>query len=72
MDINATLFGQIIFAHLLVAGALTYIYARRPSQSAGSRLLVIFAWLMPIVGPLCFAIFLAAGRNAAGGTIAEE
>lgn len=65
MDINATLFGQIIFAHLLLAGVLTYIYARRPSQWAGSSVLVVFAWLMPLVGPLCLAIFLAAGRKAA-------
>ena len=65
MDIDATLFGQIMFAHLLLAGALTYIYARRPSQSAASSVLVIFAWLMPLVGPLCLAIYLAAGRKAA-------
>jgi hypothetical protein len=65
MDIDATLFGQVMFAHLLLAGALTYIYARRPSQSAASSVLVIFAWLMPLVGPLSLAIYLAAGRKAA-------
>ena len=60
MDINATLFGQLMLVHILAAGALTFFYARQSSHSAGASLLAIFAWLMPFFGPLCFAIFLAA------------
>lgn len=59
MDIDATLFGQIIVVHVLAASALTFIYARQSSHSVGESLLAIFAWLVPCLGPLCFAIFLA-------------
>ena len=63
MDIPAHLVGQFILAHILAASALTFIYARQSSHSAGASLFAIFAWLIPCFGPLCFAIFLAARRR---------
>ena len=60
MTINLTLFGQVMFVHLLAASALTFIYGRRFSPSAGKSVLAIFAWLVPILGPVCFGIFLIA------------
>ena len=63
MDINLTLLGQLMLVHILAASALTFIYARQSSHSAGESLFTIFAWLVPCLGPLCFAIFLAARRK---------
>lgn len=68
MDINITLIGQVVFVHLLAASALTFIYGRRFSPSAGGSILAIFAWLIPILGPACFAIFLIARRESSRDT----
>ena len=64
MDISLTLFGQIMLVHILAASALTVIYRRRFSPSTGKSILAIFAWLIPLLGPVCFAIFLAARRES--------
>lgn len=53
-----------MFLHMLAASALTFIYGRRFSPSAGKSVLVIFAWLVPILGPVCFGIFLIARRES--------
>ena len=63
MHINLTLLGQLMLVHILASSALTFIYARQSSHSAGESLLAIFAWLVPCFGPLCFAIFLGARRK---------
>lgn len=53
---------------LLLSWALAAVgtiwYARRPGRhSIAISLLVIFAWLMPMVGPVCLLIFLAASNS---------
>ena len=68
MDINLTLFGQIVLVHILAASALTFYYGRRFSSSTGGSVLAIFAWLIPILGPACFAIFLVARRGSSHDT----
>ena len=67
MDINLTLVGQLIVVHFLAASVLTFIYGRRFSPSAGASVLAIFAWLVPILGPVCFGIFLIARRESERG-----
>ena len=62
MNINLTLFGQLMAIHLLLAGVVTFAYGRSNSPSAGGSILAIFAWLMPLVGPICFSIYLMARR----------
>ncbi len=69
MDINLTLIGQTMVIHILAAGALTFYYSRRFSPSAGASLLAIFAWLVPLLGPACFAIFLVSKRKSGGGGV---
>ncbi len=64
MDINLTFVGQTMFVHILAASALTFIYGRRFAPSAGASVLAVFAWLIPILGPACFAIFLVAKRDS--------
>ena len=68
MNISLTLFGQVMFVHMLAASALTFIYGRRFLPSAGKSVLAIFAWLIPILGPVCFAIFLIATRESSRGS----
>ena len=60
MDINMTLAGQIFCVHILMAGGLTFIYGRRFAPSAGMSILAIFAWLVPLIGSACLAVFLVA------------
>lgn len=60
MNIDMTVAGQMFFVHMLVASGLTFIYGRRFAPSAGMNILTIFAWLVPLIGPACFAVFLAA------------
>ena len=65
MDINITLFGQLFLFHIVVAAACTAWYARRPSvHTTGSALLVIFAWLIPILGVMCLLVFLVGSMNS--------
>lgn len=64
MDMNMTLLGQLLVVHIVVAAACTAWYARRPSvHTTGSTLLVIFAWLVPLVGVMCLVVFLLGSRN---------
>ena len=60
MEISLTVLGQVMFIHVLASVVLTYVYGRRFSPSAGMSLLTIFAWLIPIAGPVCFAVYLFA------------
>ena len=68
MDINLTLAGQIMAIHILLASVVTFIYGRSFSPSAGGSILAIFAWLMPLVGPCCFSIYLIARRESKRGS----
>ena len=64
IDVPATLLGKFMFAHLLAASVLTFFYGRRRhSHTAGASILAVFAWLVPLIGPVCFAIFLASSRE---------
>ena len=67
MNISLPRFGQVMFIHMLAASALTFIYGRRFAPSAGTSVLAIFAWLIPILGPVCFAIYLIARRESSRG-----
>ena len=58
-----TLLGQLMVVHILAASTLTFIYGRRAAPSTGGGILAIFAWLIPLFGPLYFGVFLAARRN---------
>lgn len=62
MEIDLTLVGQTMVIHILLAGLLTFVYGRYFSSSPGGSLLAIFAWLVPIIGPVCFAIYLLAQK----------
>ena len=64
MDINLTLVGQLMAIHILLASVVTFVYGRSYSPSAGGSILAIFAWLMPLVGPICFSIYLMARRES--------
>lgn len=54
----------VLFGSFVAAAVATLWYARRPAiRSRGASVLVIFAWLMPVLGPLCLLIFLAAAKS---------
>ncbi len=51
--------------HSIAAAACTAWYARRPSvHTAGSALLVIFAWLIPFLGVMCLLVFLISSKGS--------
>lgn len=60
MDVSLTLFGQIFSVSILATAVCTYWYARTasPHTTAGVVLLV-FAWIVPVIGPICLLVFLA-------------
>ncbi len=61
IEIEAGLFGQIIVVSFLAATAGTVWYSRRPGvHTTAGALLVVFAWIVPIFGPISLLIFLAA------------
>ena len=65
MDISMTLLGQYMIIHVAVVGALTFLDGRRRNEhSIGASILVIFAWILPILGPICLATFLAGRRTS--------
>ena len=72
MSINLTLFGQAMLVHVLVVSVLTFVYGRRFSTSAGGSLFAIFAWLIPILGPMCFAMFLVGKRESGDGGVGVD
>jgi hypothetical protein len=54
-----------IIVWLLSAAIGTIWYARRPAlRSAGVSLLVVFAWLVPMLGSVCLLIFLSAAKSS--------
>ena len=64
MDVSMSLIGQLLLIHIIVCFTCTVWYARRPSlRTTGGSMLLIFAWLMPVIGVLCRAIFLAAASK---------
>ena len=64
MDINLTLVGQTIFASFLAATVASFWYYRRSAaHSTAGALLVVVAWIVPVIGPICLMIFLAALPN---------
>lgn len=65
MDINLTLLGQMILASFLAATVASFWYFRRSvAHSTIGALLVVFAWIVPIIGPIGLMIFLAALPNS--------
>jgi hypothetical protein len=65
MDINVTLLGQYMVIHIVVVSALTFLYGRRKDiHSVGSNVLVVFAWIFPILGPICLVAFLVGRRES--------
>jgi len=65
MDISMSVLGQYAVIHVVVVGALTFLYGRRKSEhSIGASILVIFAWILPILGPIFLAAFLAGRRTS--------
>jgi hypothetical protein len=60
-----TVLGQYMTVHIVVVGALTFLYGRRKSEhSIGASILVIVAWILPILGPIFLAAFLAGVRTS--------
>ena len=69
MDVNPTLLGQSMVLHAVLAAVCTVWYARRRDvHGAGGAVLLVFAWLVPMVGVLCLAIFLVASSSNASTT----
>jgi phosphoglycerol transferase MdoB-like AlkP superfamily enzyme len=62
-NISPTPFLIFVLTWLLAAAIGTIWYARRPAlRSIGASVLVVFAWLAPVLGPVCLLIFLAAAK----------
>lgn len=60
MDIDLTLFGQILSISLALAVVETIWFARRKDlHKPAFTILVVFAWLVPVVGPACLLTVLA-------------
>lgn len=72
MNVDMTLAGQMLCVHILVAGGLTFIYGRRFAPSAGMSILAIFAWLVPLIGSACFAVFLVARQKPERSSIGAD
>ena len=72
MYINLTLVGQLLVIHILLASVVTFVYGRRFSPSPGISILTIFAWLFPLLGPACLAIFLVARRKRDHGSVRSD
>ena len=65
MNISPGAFLTYMVIHFVVVGALTFLYGRRKSEhSIGASILVIFAWIWPVLGAICLAAFLAGRRNS--------
>ena len=61
MATPAPLVSTLLLLHIVALVFCTAWYARRPSiQSTGNTLLVIFAWIVPILGLVCLLVFLVA------------
>ena len=60
MYINMTLFGQIVSISLALTVVGTIWFARRKDlHKPAFAILVVFAWLVPVVGPACLLTVLA-------------
>ena len=66
MDLSpAQLLLFILLLNFVAVGILTFRYSqRRNLHSFGTGILVFFAWLVPIIGPICLAVFLAGRKRS--------
>ena len=66
MAIDLTLFGQLISISIISTAIGTIWFARRKElHKPAYSILVIFAWLTPVIGPACLLTVLATRSRAA-------
>ena len=73
MDMNITLLGQIVIVSLAFTVAATIWFARRKElHNPAMSILLIFAWLVPVIGPACLLTVLAATKDSAAAEHVER
>ncbi len=73
MDINLSLLGQMISASLALSVIATIWFARREElHTPAFAILVVFAWLVPILGPVCLLTILATRKNSSPAESAQR
>ena len=66
MDISFTVAGQVLSISIISTVIGTIWFARRNElHNPAYSILVIFAWLIPIIGPACLLTVLASRSRAA-------
>ncbi len=66
MDVNLTLLGQVFSISIISTVIGTIWFARRKEMHKPAySILVIFAWLIPVIGPACLLTVLASRSRAA-------
>jgi 4-amino-4-deoxy-L-arabinose transferase-like glycosyltransferase len=73
MDINLTLLGQILPISLALTIIGTIWFARRKDlHKLAISILVIFAWLIPVIGPACLLSVLATRSRTTNAGSADQ
>lgn len=73
MDINIGMLGQGLTISLAFTVIGTVWFARRQElHTPAMSILVVFAWLVPILGPACLLTVLATRKSAAETAGAEH
>ena len=58
------LYGQLLFTHALIMGAITYFTFDQPGQITGAEKgFLVLGWLVPVIGPILAGILILLSRK---------